>query len=160
MPSIRCQSLVRQPVLGPGDSRRPRLSDGVQSSKREEGQAWSLLLISKSDISAKSARTLKIAGCIGVAGEHPGDEPEGNDSVARELRISFGRSLRTIRRRAGMTQTQLAERLGLSQSYVSDVELGRRNLTIRVMSGLAHSLGYRLTITFELGVGPKSDQTA
>jgi transcriptional regulator with XRE-family HTH domain len=36
--------------------------------------------------------------------------------------------LRELRKNAGLTQTQLAQRLGRSQSYVSKAESGERNL--------------------------------
>ncbi len=40
--------------------------------------------------------------------------------------ISFGRFISGKRRRAGLTLRQLADRLGISTAYLSDVEKGRR----------------------------------
>ncbi len=42
-----------------------------------------------------------------------------------EEKTTFGTTLRTIRRDAGMTQRELAERTGLDFSYVSKLENGR-----------------------------------
>jgi transcriptional regulator with XRE-family HTH domain len=42
----------------------------------------------------------------------------------------FLRRLRTARTRAGLTQTQLAERLGQTQSFVSKCERGERRLDL------------------------------
>lgn len=42
----------------------------------------------------------------------------------------FLRRLRDARRRAGLTQVQLAERLGQTQSFVSKCERGERRLDI------------------------------
>src|SRR3954454_13403863 len=39
----------------------------------------------------------------------------------------FGDLLRTLRKRAGMTQEELAERAGLSRDAISALERGRRN---------------------------------
>lgn len=38
-------------------------------------------------------------------------------------------SIREARKRSGMTQRELARRLGFSACYVSDLEKGRRNWT-------------------------------
>lgn len=38
--------------------------------------------------------------------------------------------LRTLRERAGWTQTELAKKIDVAQSYVSDVESGKRSLSI------------------------------
>jgi transcriptional regulator with XRE-family HTH domain len=38
---------------------------------------------------------------------------------------SFGQSLRELRRRAGLTQRELADRTGLDFSYISKIENGR-----------------------------------
>lgn len=46
-------------------------------------------------------------------------------------------SVRDLRRALGLTQSQLAERWGLSQSRISDLERGRRPLT-GAMAALIH----------------------
>jgi transcriptional regulator with XRE-family HTH domain len=71
-------------------------------------------------------------------GVHPSAE-------SRHLMAEFGRELRAARRRAGLTQAQLAERLEFSQAYVSRVEGGRCNLTISAMGAFARALGCTLT---------------
>ncbi|MBO3745209.1 ImmA/IrrE family metallo-endopeptidase [Streptosporangiaceae bacterium NEAU-GS5] len=47
----------------------------------------------------------------------------------------------TARERAGFTQLQLAERLGLSRSAITRVELGQRHLDALELAGLADALG-------------------
>lgn len=91
---------------------------------------------------------------------HPGDEPEGNAPVSRQLRISFGRELRAARRAAGVNQVQLAERVGTSQQYVSAVERGLRNLTLETMASLVGALGYKLTITVDREARLENDNAA
>ena len=40
-----------------------------------------------------------------------------------------------------LTQEQFAERSGFSQQYISDLERGRRNLTVVTLYELAQALG-------------------
>src|SRR5579872_175104 len=53
------------------------------------------------------------------------------------LRNNLGRNLRAYRKRMGLTQEQLSERSGLHQTYLSDVERARRNVTLDVVERLA-----------------------
>lgn len=58
------------------------------------------------------------------------------DAVARRLRPApEPGSLRERRERAGVTQRELARRLGVSAMYVSDVEAGKRRLTPDLAAG-------------------------
>lgn len=54
--------------------------------------------------------------------------------------LAFGRAVVARRRHLGITQEHLADRAGLSRKYMSDVELGKRNLTYigihRIAAGL------------------------
>ena len=47
-------------------------------------------------------------------------------------------------RRAGMTQTELAERTGLQRSHIVRLEQGRYGATIDVLSSIADVLGKRV----------------
>ena len=61
-----------------------------------------------------------------------------------EAEAVFRTMLRDLRQEKGLTQTQLAERLGLPQSYVSKYETGERRLdfveTLCVCDALETSL--------------------
>jgi len=70
-----------------------------------------------------------------------GETPENDDPFTEDLRRNFGENLRLARVGAGMTQAQLAERTGLTQQYVSLVEIGRQNLTLSTMAVLARIFG-------------------
>lgn len=61
-----------------------------------------------------------------------------------------GASLLAARKRLRLTQRELAERLNATQSYVSAVEAGRRNLTVGQLANIADALGTGLRIEFEL----------
>lgn len=63
---------------------------------------------------------------------------------------SLGDQIRVIREELGMTQAQLAERSGLSQSMIADIENGRRvNLTIPTILKLAEGLNCQYVSQFQ-----------
>jgi len=62
-------------------------------------------------------------------------------AVARQ----FGKAVKELRLRKGMTQQQLADACGLDISYVGQIERGQRNPTLGVMQGLASVLRVRLS---------------
>jgi uncharacterized protein len=57
---------------------------------------------------------------------------------------SAGRLVREARRRAGMTQSQLARRAGITQSVVSAYESGRREPSLPTLLGLIAATGHVL----------------
>ena len=61
-----------------------------------------------------------------------------------------GEALRDARRRAILTQAQLAGKLGVSPPYVANVEAGRENLTLGQMANIAAALGAGLDVSFPL----------
>jgi transcriptional regulator with XRE-family HTH domain len=58
-----------------------------------------------------------------------------------DMRKLVGRNAARLRREAGLTQEQLAERAGFSQQYISDLERGRCNPTVVTLYELAEALG-------------------
>lgn len=58
-----------------------------------------------------------------------------------DMRKLVGRNAARLRREAGLTQEQLAERCGLSQQYLSGLESGRRNPTVVTLYEIAQGLG-------------------
>lgn len=60
----------------------------------------------------------------------------------------FGLHFREARRRAGLSQRDVYERTGLAQSYVSQVERGRANISLATMVYLAAAVGCVVTIEF------------
>lgn len=59
--------------------------------------------------------------------------------------LLFGRSLREIRRKRGLTQATIAERVGSSQSHISSIEWGRRVPNLVMLIRLAVALDCRMT---------------
>ena len=58
-----------------------------------------------------------------------------------DMRRLVGRNVRRVRKHAGLTQEQFAEKSGFSQQYVSDLERGLRNPTVVTLYELAEALG-------------------
>ena len=66
------------------------------------------------------------------------------------LQIAFGKRLRDIRRRMDMTQDNLAERSDMSIQYISDIERGKRNLSLASIETLAKALNMSVSDLFAL----------
>ncbi len=53
----------------------------------------------------------------------------------------LGQNMRRLRETAGFTQESFADHAGLHRTYVSDIERGTRNPTIRIVDKVAKALG-------------------
>jgi transcriptional regulator with XRE-family HTH domain len=58
-------------------------------------------------------------------------------------RIIFGRCVRELRLRRGLSQEKLAELADLHRNYVGGVERGERNISLLNIVKLAHGLNVR-----------------
>lgn len=63
------------------------------------------------------------------------------DGAADQLRMAFGQNFRHARERAGLTQGDIEAHTGIKQHYVSQIESGKRNLTLDTMTALALAVG-------------------
>ena len=52
--------------------------------------------------------------------------PRTSEPTAEQDQIILGHALRSLRKRAGMTQEQVAERLGVDPTFVGRLERGQR----------------------------------
>ena len=53
----------------------------------------------------------------------------------------LGRNMRRLRRERGLSQEQLAHDADMKRSYVSDMERGTRNPSVRALERIASALG-------------------
>jgi transcriptional regulator with XRE-family HTH domain len=60
----------------------------------------------------------------------------------------IGRELRETRSALGLTQVEVAERLGVSASYISAVEAGKRNLTLAQLANIASAMRLGIDVSF------------
>jgi transcriptional regulator with XRE-family HTH domain len=58
-----------------------------------------------------------------------------------DMRVLVGENVRRLRLARGLTQEQLAERAGINQQYVSELENGKQNPTVIRLYELAEQLG-------------------
>lgn len=66
------------------------------------------------------------------------------ESVYSEEYKRFTALLRSLRQEAGLTQTAVADSLGVPQSYVSKYETGERRLDVVETARVARALGHTL----------------
>jgi transcriptional regulator with XRE-family HTH domain len=59
-----------------------------------------------------------------------------------------GRELREARSALGLTQAEVARRLGVSRSYMAAVEAGRRNLTLGQLANIAAAMRLGVSVSF------------
>lgn len=72
---------------------------------------------------------------------------------------SMGTKIKELREAAGMTQTDLAERVGVSKSVVSAYEKGIRNPSHKTLESIAETFGVSLLSFFEKGYFPNEAVT-
>lgn len=79
-------------------------------------------------------------------------EWESRKQAARTATEAYvvGHHLREIREEQGLTQTQVAKLLGISQARVSQIERGEIH-HLETMRSYAEALGARITVTIEYG---------
>ena len=65
-----------------------------------------------------------------------------------DILIRFGQAVRRLRRNQAVSQEELAERCGLHRTYISDVELGKRNVSLENIERIATSLNKSLVELF------------
>ncbi len=64
--------------------------------------------------------------------------------LPRDITSRFGRRLRALRLERGITQLQLAVDFGIDRTFISDVERGRKSISLPTMEVLA--LGFNLSL--------------
>jgi len=65
-----------------------------------------------------------------------------------DLTRHFGAAVRQHRTLMRLSQEELAERAGLDRTYVSGIERGRRNPSLRILQKVADALGADLDVIF------------
>lgn len=60
--------------------------------------------------------------------------------MQEEIRVTYGKAVRTIRQDKKISQEELADLCGLHRTYISDIELGKRNVSLENIDKIAHAL--------------------
>ena len=66
-----------------------------------------------------------------------------------DILIRYGQAVRKIRLQQGISQEELADRCGLHRTYISDIELGKRNLSLENIERISISLNKKISDFFE-----------
>lgn len=61
--------------------------------------------------------------------------------MARDICVSLRERIRQLRLERGWRQIDLAEETGMHENYVSDLELGQKEICIRMLQAVAKSFG-------------------
>jgi transcriptional regulator with XRE-family HTH domain len=64
--------------------------------------------------------------------------------MAKEICIRFGARVKNLRKAKKWTQTYLSVHSGLSRTFISDVEMGRKEPCLRTLETFADALGVSL----------------
>ena len=64
--------------------------------------------------------------------------------MASDICLKFGARLRKLRKARNWRQLDLAEQAGISENYISEVELGQKEVCLRTQLALAIALGVKL----------------
>lgn len=76
------------------------------------------------------------------------NDPANAEEIAeQQARMNLVITLHNARQEAGLTQKQLAMRLGVSQACITQIERGRRNPTFSTIQRYARACGRKIAIT-------------
>lgn len=65
--------------------------------------------------------------------------------MARDICIALGERIRQLRTERGWRQIDLAEETGMHENYVSDLELGRKEICLRMLQTVAAAFDMKTT---------------
>ena len=70
-------------------------------------------------------------------------------SKKNRILLAFGGNIKSLRLKKGLSQRELAKRSGLDVTYISGIERGVRNLSLKSLEKVAKGLGCPISKTFE-----------
>ncbi len=74
-----------------------------------------------------------------------------------DILVSIGRRIQSIREKKGLTQEQLEEKTGINTKYISAIERGQKNVTVKTLDKLAKGLNIELYEIFLYSKGLRSE---
>ena len=66
-----------------------------------------------------------------------------------KIEVKFGHRIKELRLKQNISQEELAFRCGLSKNYISDVERGTRNVSLKSIEKIAKGLAVNLKGLFD-----------
>ena len=68
------------------------------------------------------------------------------EEMKQQVRERIGNRIAALRKKAGLTQEQLADRAGLQRTHVGRIEAGRYAVTLEVVQAIAQAIGMTVDI--------------
>ncbi len=69
--------------------------------------------------------------------------------MQNDILMSFGRTIRKIRISNGISQEKFADMCELHRTYISDIELGKRNVSLENIEKMAIALNLKISQLFK-----------
>lgn len=69
--------------------------------------------------------------------------------MKEKILILFGKNIRKLRIERGISQEDFAELCELHRTYISDIELGKRNVSLENIARIAKAFGMTISELFE-----------
>lgn len=69
--------------------------------------------------------------------------------MKKEILIKFGKKVRDKRMKLGLSQEQLAARVGVHRTYIGMIERAEKNITLENIEKIAKALGIKIANFFE-----------
>lgn len=63
--------------------------------------------------------------------------------LVMDIQTTLGKNLHVMREKLGWSQEELAERSGIHRTYISGLERGKRNPTLKLIQAIAVSMGIK-----------------
>ena len=76
------------------------------------------------------------------------------------LLISLGKRIQSVREKRGLTQEALEELTGINTKYISAIECGQKNVTVKTLEKIARGLNIECYELLILNVEPGSETAA
>jgi ribosome-binding protein aMBF1 (putative translation factor) len=72
-------------------------------------------------------------------------EPNANGMLPRDIGVRFGERLREMRKARNMTQLRMSVDFGIDRSFISDVECGKKSISLGLLEVIALGLEVKLS---------------
>lgn len=70
--------------------------------------------------------------------------------MSERILMEYGQAIRRMRQKKSISQERLADLCGLHRTYISDIELGKRNVSLENIEKMAIALGMKISELFEV----------
>jgi DNA-binding XRE family transcriptional regulator len=78
--------------------------------------------------------------------DKPSEYYDVDEDVENNIKLTIGQRIQELRKEAGMTQAQLAEKCGMAQPNIARIEAGTYATSIDVLSRIAEALGKKIEL--------------